>query len=233
MTGTGTDNLPSAEIGILGGTGLYEIEGIQDVKEHFLETPFGDPSDAYIVGTLEGRRVAFLSRHGRGHRLSARRDQLPGQRLRLQDARRRSGSSRSTRSARSSRRSSPATSSSPTSSSTRPGGRTRSSATGSSAHVGLAEPVCPELAEVLLDAGRGPRASCAASGGTYVCIEGPAFSTKAESQIYRHWGGDVIGMTERHRGQALPRGRDLLRDDEPGHRLRRLARRARRPSRSR
>ena len=68
MTGSGNDNLPSAAIGILGGTGLYEIEGIQGVEEHFLETPFGTPSDAYIVGVLEGKRVAFLSRHGRGHR---------------------------------------------------------------------------------------------------------------------------------------------------------------------
>ena len=68
-TRTPSRALPRVEVGILGGTGLYEIEGIEDLEEHRLRTPLGDPSDAYIVGRLEGRHVAFLSRHGRGHRL--------------------------------------------------------------------------------------------------------------------------------------------------------------------
>ncbi len=183
----------TAEIGILGGTGLYEIDGIENVEETELETPFGSPSDAYITGVLAGKRVAFLSRHGRGHRMIPSainyRANIYGfkmlgvQRIMAVNS---VGSLREE---------------------IRPRDivfsdqffdRTRRENTffgeGIAAHIGFAEPVCPDLSMTLFDIaqGLGLRAHF---GGTYICIEGPAFSTKAESKIYRSWGCDVIGMT--------------------------------------
>jgi len=184
---------PQADIGILGGTGLYEIDGIRDVREITLDTPFGRPSDAYITGTLEGKRVAFLSRHGRGHRL------LPAEINYRANAYgfkalgvRRLISVNSVGSLKEE---------------IRPRDivladqfydRTRRPNTffgeGIVAHIGFARPVCPDLSRDLFEAGRklGLRMHL---GGTYICIEGPAFSTIAESRIYRSWGCDVIGMT--------------------------------------
>jgi 5'-methylthioadenosine phosphorylase len=193
MARTNETNLPSADIGILGGTGLYEIEGIGDVREVWLQTPFGDPSDPFVIGTLEGRRVAFLSRHGRGHRL------LPaeinyranvygfkmlgvGQVISVNSV----GSLKAD---------------------VRPRDivladqffdRTRRAGTffggGIVAHISFGQPVCPDLSRSVYEAavGLGLRAHPA---GTYICIEGPAFSSKAESVIYKSWGCDVIGMT--------------------------------------
>ena len=181
------------EVGILGGTGLYEIEGIENIREIRLKTPFGEPSDAYILGRLEGRPVAFLSRHGRGHRylpmeINYRANIFGFKML---------GAERiiSVNSCGSLRKE------------IRPRDivisdqffdRTHRPNTffggGLAAHIGLAHPVCSELADGLFRAGRDlglrvhPR-------GTYLCMEGPAFSTKAESNIYRQWGCDVIGMT--------------------------------------
>jgi 5'-methylthioadenosine phosphorylase len=184
---------PHAEIGILGGTGLYEIDGIKNLKEVKLKTPFGAPSDAYVVGTLEGRKVAFLSRHGRGHRLLPTdinyRANIYGFKM--------LGVKRiiSVNSCGSLKEE------------IRPReivfsdqfyDRTRRVNTffggGIAAHIGLAEPVCTDLSKFLFDTAfcLGVRAHL---GGTYICIEGPAFSTKAESAIYRSWGCDVIGMT--------------------------------------
>jgi len=184
---------PRATIGILGGTGLYEIEGFREKREVRLRTPFGEPSCAYVVGTLEGRPVAFLARHGQGHRL------LPAEvnyRANIFGFKK-LGVARliSVNSVGSLREE------------IRPRDmvlplqffdRTRRPNTffgaGLVAHVSLAQPVCPELAKVLHEAatGLGLRSHL---GGTYVCIDGPAFSTKAESLAYRAWGGDVIGMT--------------------------------------
>ena len=184
---------PHAEIGILGGTGLYEIDGIKNLKEVKLKTPFGAPSDAYVVGTLEGRKVAFLSRHGRGHRLLPTdinyRANIYGFKM--------LGVKRiiSVNSCGSLKEE------------IRPRDivfsdqfydRTRRVNTffggGIAAHIGLAEPVCTDLSKFLYDTAvcLGVRAHL---GGTYICIEGPAFSTRAESEIYRSWGCDVIGMT--------------------------------------
>jgi len=184
---------PHAEIGILGGTGLYEIDGIKNLKEVKLKTPFGAPSDAYVVGTLEGRKVAFLSRHGRGHRLLPTdinyRANIYG--FKMLGVKRIisvnwCGSLKEE---------------------IRPRDivfsdqfydRTRRVNTffggGIAAHIGLAEPVCTDLSKFLYDTAvcLGVRAHL---GGTYICIEGPAFSTRAESEIYRSWGCDVIGMT--------------------------------------
>ncbi|MGB7294611.1 MAG: S-methyl-5'-thioadenosine phosphorylase [Candidatus Aminicenantales bacterium] len=186
-------DLPRAEIGILGGTGLYEIEGIADVREHRLETPFGPPSDAYFIGKLEGKRTAFLSRHGRGHRLLPSdinfRANIYGFKM--------LGVERiiSVNSCGSLKEE------------IRPRDivfsdqffdRSRRSNTffgdGLAAHISFAQPVCPELVDLLHAAGRalGLRIH---KGGTYICIEGPAFSSQAESRIYRLWGCDVIGMT--------------------------------------
>jgi len=182
-----------ASIGILGGTGLYEIEGFKAKREVRVRTPFGQPSDAYVVGTLDGRRVAFLARHGRGHRL------LPAEVPYLANifGFKKLGVERiiSVNSVGSLRED------------IRPRDivladqfidRTRRPNTffgdGIVAHVSLGQPVCAELAKALYDTAvtMGFRAH---PGGAYLCIEGPAFSTKAESLAYRSWGADVIGMT--------------------------------------
>ena len=185
--------LPRVEIGILGGTGLYEIEGVKDLKEYKLRTPFGAPSDAFVVGTLEGRRVAFLSRHGRGHRHLPQdinyRANVYG--FKILDAERLISVS----------------SVGSLKEEIRPRDivfsdqfidKTHRQSTffggGIAAHISLGRPVCGPLSKFLHDTavGLGIRAHM---GGTYVCMEGPAFSTMAESRIHRAWGGDVIGMT--------------------------------------
>jgi len=181
-------------IGIIGGSGLYEMEGLESVEERRLETPFGPPSDAYITGTLEGRRVAFLPRHGRGHRLmpselnfranifgfkllgaewvisaaavGSMREDLPPRAIVIPDQ-----------------------------FFDRTKGRISTFfGDGIVAHVSFADPTCPVLGKQLLAAGEtvGARMHW---GGTYLCMEGPQFSTRAESRIYRSWGVDVIGMT--------------------------------------
>ena len=193
MARTNNSRAASASIGILGGTGLYEIEGIEGVREIRLQTPFGAPSDAYVIGTLEGKRVAFLSRHGRGHRLLPAevnyRANIFGFKMLGVD---RIISVNSVGSLREE---------------IRPRDivladqfydRTRRANTffgaGLVAHISFAQPVCPHVSRVLhgTAAGLGLRSHL---GGTYICIEGPAFSTKAESRIYRSWACDVIGMT--------------------------------------
>lgn len=185
--------LPRAEIGILGGTGLYEIQGIRNLQEIRLKTPFGAPSDAYIIGMLEGKRVAFLSRHSRGHRLLPSainyRANIYGFKM--------LGVERviSVNSCGSLREG------------IRPRDiifsdqffdRTRRDNTffseGLAAHISFAQPVCPELSRFLYATAKGLDIR-AHLGGIYICIEGPAFSSKAESMIYRSWGCDVIGMT--------------------------------------
>jgi len=193
MTGTKTARLPQAAIGILGGTGLYEIDGIKETRVVRLRTPFGDPSGPFVIGTLEGARVAFLARHGKGHRLlpaevNYRANIFGFKKLGVE----RIISVNSVGSLRMD---------------IQPRDivladqffdRTRRPNTffggGVVAHVSLGQPVCWELLGILHDAagGEGLRVH---RGGTYLCIDGPAFSTKAESLIYRSWGCDVIGMT--------------------------------------
>lgn len=184
---------PQARVGILGGTGLYQIEELKNVQEIRIDTPFGQPSDAYIVGEIEGVGVAFLSRHGRGHRLlpaevnyranifgfkllgvekiisvnsvGSLKEEIQPRDIVLAD---------------------------------QFIDRTRRLNTffgqGLVAHISLAHPVCPVLSNHVCQVARelGLRVW---PGGTYVCIEGPAFSTKAESRVYRQWGAEVIGMT--------------------------------------
>lgn len=186
--------MEQAEIGIIGGSGNYQMPGLAKVKAVRVTTPFGKPSDAYVLGVLEGRRVAFLARHGRGHVLTPSeinfRANIYGMKklgVRRIIALSAVGSLREH---------------------IRPldmvlpsqfFDRTRSRVStffgaGLVAHIGFSDPVCPTLVDVLAQA-------CAATGvnyhpgGTYVCMEGPAFSTKAESNAYRVMGMDVIGMT--------------------------------------
>ena len=181
-------------IGIIGGTGLYEMEGFTGVREVAVDTPFGTPSDSLMVGELEGRAVAFLPRHGRGHRIlphelnfqanvfamkslgvefllsvsavgSLKQEYAPLDMLVPDQFIDRTQQRRSTFFGR-----------------------------GLVAHVAFAHPFCPELSKRMVEA-------CAEAGarhhvgGTYVCIEGPQFSTLAESRLYRSWHADVVGMT--------------------------------------
>jgi 5'-methylthioadenosine phosphorylase len=186
--------LPQAEIGIIGGSGLYSMPGLSKVREVRLKTPFGRPSDAYVLGTLEGRKVAFLARHGRGHRLLPTElnfraniygfKQLGAERIVSVSA---VGSLKEEHK--------PLDFVIPDQFFDRTRHRVDTFfGNGIVAHIGFADPICSELARVVEGACQkigvtGKR------GGTYVCMEGPQFSTKAESNVYRSWGMDVIGMT--------------------------------------
>jgi 5'-methylthioadenosine phosphorylase len=186
--------LSQAEIGIIGGSGLYSMPGLTKVKEVRLTTPFGKPSDAYVMGTLGDRKVAFLARHGRGHRILPSElnfcanihgfKQLGVERIVSLSA---VGSLKEEH---------------------RPlqfvipdqfFDRTRHRVdsffgNGIVAHIAFADPICPELARVV-ESGCQKAGVTGKRGGTYLCMEGPQFSTQAESNIYRSWGMDVIGMT--------------------------------------
>jgi 5'-methylthioadenosine phosphorylase len=199
-------DLPHARFGIIGGSGLYDVEGIESLREVRLDTPFGAPSDAYLVGQFRGQAVAFLPRHGRGHRLSPSElnsranvfgfKLLGVERLISVSA---VGSMRE--------EIQPLDVVVPDQLFDRT--RLRPSSffgNGLVAHVGFADPFCPDLSRGVAAAGRRVGARVHA-GGTYVCIEGPQFSTRAESRIYRGWGVDVIGMT------ALPEAK-LAREAE-------------------
>jgi 5'-methylthioadenosine phosphorylase len=183
-----------ADIGIIGGSGLYQMEGFDDVREVKVTTPFGAPSDDLVVGTLEGKSVAFLPRHARGHRifpheLNYQANVFAMKRLGVQwilsvsavgslkpeyeplhmvipdQLVDRTLQRRSTFFGR-----------------------------GLVAHVAFANPFCPNLSKAMAAACQEEGATHH-EGGTYVCIEGPQFSTRAESELYRSWGMDVIGMT--------------------------------------
>ena len=181
-------------IGIIGGSGLYEMEGLTDVRWHRVRTPFGDPSDEYCIGRLGDREIVFLPRHGRGHRLIP--SELPF-RANLYGMKALGvewvisvsavGSMRE--------RIAPLDLVIPDQFYDQTKRRISSFfAEGIVAHVSMADPVCPDLAGVLQAASEDTGATVH-RGGTYLCIEGPQFSTKAESRIYRSWGVDIIGMT--------------------------------------
>ena len=183
-----------AEIGVIGGSGLYSMPGFEWEQEVALETPWGAPSDAYVVGRLAGREVAFLARHGRGHRLSPSemnfRANIYGFKV-LGVGRIISLSA--VGSLKEEHR--PLDFVLPDQFFDRTRGRESTFfGDGLVAHISFADPVCPQLAEVVYAAclAEGVRAK---RGRTYLCMEGPAFSTKAESNVYRSWGMDVIGMT--------------------------------------
>jgi 5'-methylthioadenosine phosphorylase len=188
--------MTTAQIGIIGGSGLYQMPELQDVEEVRVETPFGSPSDAFIVGTLEGVRVAFLPRHGRGHKLTPTelpfRANIYGLKL-LGVERILSASAVGSLQ----ERYAPLDMVIPDQFFDRTRARAHESTffgDGIVAHITFAHPVCAELGDVLAAACR-PADVTVHRGGTYLCMEGPAFSTKAESNVYRSWGMDVIGMT--------------------------------------
>jgi len=181
-------------IGIIGGSGLYELAGLTGVRWRRVRTPFGDPSDEYCEGRLDGRRVVFLPRHGRGHRLTPSELNF---RANVWGLRALGVEWVVSVSAVGSMKESIAPLHLVIPDQFFDATRRRVSTffgDGIVAHVGMAEPVCPELATSLEKAAR-QTAATVHRGGTYVCIEGPQFSTKAESRIYRSWGVDVIGMT--------------------------------------
>jgi 5'-methylthioadenosine phosphorylase len=183
-----------AEIGIIGGTGLYDPELLKNVKEVTVDTPYGAPSDTITVGKLEGRNVAFLPRHGKKHTIrptdvnsranisalkklgitrilapsavgSLKEDYKPGDIVFVDQF-----IDRTTK-------------------------REQSFYTGNKVcHISVAEPMCPEIRQTLIAIAK-DRGIRAHATGTYVCIEGPRFSTKAESKLFRSWNADIIGMT--------------------------------------
>lgn len=184
----------SVQIGIIGGSGLYDMAELTDRDERLISTPFGDPSGPYVVGTLRGKRVAFLSRHGAGHRLMPTelnfRANIYGFKLlgaewilsasavgSLQEQYR------------------PLDIVFPDQFIDRTRGRVSTFfGNGIVAHVAFAHPLCGPLSALAAEVARGLGARVH-EGGTYVCMEGPQFSTLAESKLYRAWGADIIGMT--------------------------------------
>jgi 5'-methylthioadenosine phosphorylase len=181
-------------IGIIGGSGLYEMDGLEVLREERVSTPFGEPSDRYILGRLDGRPVAFLARHGRGHRL------MPSElnfRANIFGFKQLGAEWILSASAVGSMREDvkPLDLLVPDQFFDRTSGRPSSFfGRGLIAHVSMADPTCRALGAILCRAGLQTGATVH-SGGTYLCIEGPQFSTRAESRIYRSWGVDVIGMT--------------------------------------
>jgi 5'-methylthioadenosine phosphorylase len=181
-------------IGIIGGSGLYEMDGLEILREERVRTPFGDPSDRYLVGRLEGRPVAFLARHGRGHSL------MPSElnfRANIFGFKLLGAEWILSASAVGSMKEEvkPLDILIPDQFFDRTNGRAGTFfGNGLIVHVSVADPTCHVLGDVLYRAGRQVGATTH-KGGTYLCIEGPQFSTRAESRIYRGWGVDVIGMT--------------------------------------
>ncbi len=186
--------MPEARIGVIGGSGLYEMEELTDRREINASTPFGDPSDAFILGTLEGKQVCFLSRHGRGHRYSPSevpfRANIYGMKSLGVDAILSASAVGSLR-----EHIEPLNVVIPSQFFDRTHGRVATFfRDGVVAHVAFADPLCPDLRGVL--AAAADSVGCTHHmGGTYVCMEGPQFSTRAESELYRSWGMDIIGMT--------------------------------------
>jgi 5'-methylthioadenosine phosphorylase len=188
--------MEQVSVGIIGGSGLYQMPELHDVEEINIETPFGNPSDAFIVGTLENQRVAFLPRHGRGHRFTP--TEVPYRAniyaLKLLGVERILSASAV---GSLQEQYAPLDMVIPDQFFDRTRGRVRESTffgEGIVAHVTFAHPVCDQLGDLLEE-------SCKVADvnvhrrGTYLCMEGPAFSTKAESLVYRSWGMSVIGMT--------------------------------------
>jgi 5'-methylthioadenosine phosphorylase len=181
-------------IGVLGGSGLYEMDGLEDVRWVKVKTPFGDPSDAYCVGRLGRKTVIFLARHGRGHRVTP---SDINYRANIYGLKSLGATAIISVSAVGSMKEDihpldiviPDQFFDHT--------RRRASSffgEGIVAHVGMADPVCRDLADVL-ETGARESGARVHRGGTYICIEGPQFSTRGESNVYRRWGMSVIGMT--------------------------------------
>ena len=186
--------MPSPTLAIIGGSGLYNMAGLTDIEEHDLTTPFGKPSDPVVVGTLNGQRVAFLARHGKGHRFSPSEvnyranifalKMLGVERIVSVSA---CGSLREDYA--------PGHIVIPDQIYDNTKGRERSFfGEGLVAHVGVADPFCPTLSGQLFEAVQATGATVH-RGGAFITIEGPRFSTKGESNTFRKWGMSLVGMT--------------------------------------
>ncbi|MEA5567925.1 S-methyl-5'-thioadenosine phosphorylase [Anabaena sp. UHCC 0399] len=189
--------MANAKIGIIGGSGLYKMEALKDVEEAQIETPFGSPSDALIMGSLDGVRVAFLARHGRNHTLLP--SELPF-RANIYAMKQLGVEYLISASAVGSLKAEakPLDMVVPDQFIDRTKNRVSTFfGEGIVAHIAFGEPICQNLAGVLGEAIASLNLPDVTlhRGGTYVCMEGPAFSTKAESNLYRSWGATVIGMT--------------------------------------
>jgi 5'-methylthioadenosine phosphorylase len=186
--------MDQVQIGIIGGSGLYDMAGVTDRKEVTLTTPFGEPSGPYVLGTLKGKRVAFLARHGAGHRV------LPSElnfRANIFGMKMLGVEYILSASAVGSLREEykPLDIVVPDQFFDRTKGRVSTFfGRGLAAHVGFAHPFCRILSGLAFESGTRSGATVH-KGGTYVCMEGPQFSTLAESKLYRAWGMDIIGMT--------------------------------------
>ena len=186
--------MPEARIGIIGGSGLYDMAGLEDVQHMALETPFGDPSGKYVVGKLAGKPVAFLARHGQGHKL------LPSElnfRANIFGFKLLGAEHILSASAVGSLKEDvhPLDVLIPDQFIDRTRGRISTFfGNGIAVHVEFSKPFCARLSKLMVEAGRKVDARIH-EGGTYVCMEGPQFSTLAESELYRSWGAHVIGMT--------------------------------------
>ena len=186
--------MQQAEIGIIGGSGLYNMPGLTEIQEVTLQTSFGEPSDAYVLGTLEGRKVAFLARHARGHRLlpseiNFRANILGMKQLGVE----RILSVSAVGSLKEEHK--PTDFVIPDQFIDRTFHRISTFfGHGIAVHVAFSDPICSEVATAIGESCRQSNVT-GKMGGTYVCMEGPQFSTRAESNLYRSWGADVIGMT--------------------------------------
>jgi 5'-methylthioadenosine phosphorylase len=195
-----------SKLGIIGGTGLYSLPGLEGLERISVETPFGPPSDDLVRGWLHGREIVFLSRHGAGHRLTP--SELP-YRANIHALKAAGVTHLLTVSAVGSLKEElpPLTMVLPDQIIDRTVARPRTFfGDGIVAHVGIAEPFCPSFREAIRDAATVAGVPIV-SGGSYLCIEGPQFSTRAESELFRSWGASVIGMT------AMPEAR-LAREAE-------------------
>jgi 5'-methylthioadenosine phosphorylase len=186
--------LDNVQIGIIGGSGLYDMADVTAREEVTLSTPFGDPSGPYLLGTLRGKRVAFLARHGAGHRLLPSelnfRANIFGMKLLGVEYILSASAVGSLK-----EEYKPLDIVIPDQFIDRTRGRISTFfGRGLAAHVGFAHPFCTILSRLVSDSGRESGAAVH-TGGTYVCMEGPQFSTLAESKLYRSWGADIIGMT--------------------------------------
>jgi len=198
--------MPQAKIGVIGGSGLYDIEGMTDVEEVDINTPFGKPSDAITIGNLEGVGIVFLPRHGKGHRILPTEIPVRANIYALKSLGvewlitiNSVGSFK--------QEIKPGDLVIPDQIIDRTRGRVNSFfGEGIVAHIPFAEPFCPVLSQIVYQTAQDADATVH-QGSTYIAMEGPAFSTKAESRLYRSWGGDIIGMT------ALPEAK-LAREAE-------------------
>ena len=187
-------------LGVIGGTGLYELPGLEDIAETTLDTPYGPPGSPVIQGTIAGSRIAFLARHGRGHAINP--SEIPFQ-ANIHALKQLGVTHLLSINAVGSLREHlpPRTAVVPDQIIDRTVGRPRTFfENGIVAHVGMADPFCGSFRRQVAHHARSAQ-EMVQQGGTYICIEGPQFSTRAESELYRQWGADIIGMT------AMPEAR--------------------------